>query len=221
MKVMYSPIISQASGAAGPVVASRWKGINFMRERVIPANPRTADQVAVRGLMARATAWWHDLPALMKAYCDVLAQGLPQSGFNAFAKRNVRDLYTWLTTLAQPVPTNVPPRIMPLNSPVNPIAPDLAALTDDPGQIECTWTAGDAVGTHHVHFLVGSVSAATPGVFPNNLFLGDTGIVPVSEGSGVIPELTPGGHYMVAALVRDGDDRYSIGRLAWGTAGAA
>lgn len=58
------PLMSlDASGKfADTLVASIWKGRNYMRKYVIPANPKTAAQTAHRGTFSDAVAGWHNLP---------------------------------------------------------------------------------------------------------------------------------------------------------------
>lgn len=59
------PLMSlDASGKfAGVMVASIWKGRNYMRQYVIPTNPNTTAQQAQRALLAAAVAAWKLIPA--------------------------------------------------------------------------------------------------------------------------------------------------------------
>jgi len=74
---------------ADTLTASFWRGINYIRVRVIPQNPKTTDQVGVREIFTNGVLAWHtdekvsaeDRTAWSDAY-----QGLPLSGFNAFMK---------------------------------------------------------------------------------------------------------------------------------------
>lgn len=82
-----------ASGAlADALVFARWKGIDYARKYVIPANPKTAAQSTQRGYMTAAVAAWHTVGAdaleaadksAWSRYAGVLG---PMSGFNAFCK---------------------------------------------------------------------------------------------------------------------------------------
>lgn len=49
MAVLPAGILSHPSGKIGDVVCSKWKGIPYIREFVIPANPNTASQQTERG----------------------------------------------------------------------------------------------------------------------------------------------------------------------------
>lgn len=63
MALVNGPLFSlSASGQLGKaLVYSRWKGRDYVREYVIPANPRTIAQFIQRGIMAAASRWWAGL----------------------------------------------------------------------------------------------------------------------------------------------------------------
>lgn len=64
MAKLKAPLLSLgASGAIGKsLVFFPWKGIDAVREYVVPANPRTAGQIAQRGYLEDAVDAWHDAP---------------------------------------------------------------------------------------------------------------------------------------------------------------
>jgi len=158
MKVRWSPLISQASGATGPIVASRWRGIDYIRERIVPANPKSADQMTQRDFLTKVVAWWHDIEEQLQDYCKLLVLGEPLSGFNAFTKRNLKDLADL-----------VDPRIMPLNAVPNPIT-DLAGAPGTAGAtVALTWTQGEANIEDKIYVLAGEIAEA--GDIPANLAL--------------------------------------------------
>jgi len=83
-----------ASGKlADSLVYMKWKGINDVRQYVIPANPRTAKQQTQRGYMTSAVTLWHDTPLILadltawNVYATTLAAIM--SGFNSFVKKVV------------------------------------------------------------------------------------------------------------------------------------
>jgi len=86
-----------ASGKlANSLVYMKWKGINDVRQYVIPANPKTEDQNTQRGYMTSALTAWHaagfieaDLTAWDR-YAGTLSKIM--SGFNAFVKKNIEAL---------------------------------------------------------------------------------------------------------------------------------
>ena len=90
MAKVAGPLLSlSASGKfANTLVASVWKGIPYMRQYVVPANPQTTAQVAHRALFTSGVSFWQTLKAvaIMKTAWGVEALVSPdtQSGFNAF-----------------------------------------------------------------------------------------------------------------------------------------
>ncbi len=79
-----------ASGTIGDAITfSNWKGLPYVRSRVIPANPQTADQISIRGIMTSAVSKWQDaavVPAASKLSWDYYASGTGMSGFNRYVK---------------------------------------------------------------------------------------------------------------------------------------
>lgn len=86
--VTFSPLIADIRGKTADVVFSSWKGRNYIRQRVIPANPRTADQTAVRDSLAEAVAIWQQLPGALQDGYGNAAANLNISGYNDFVGRN-------------------------------------------------------------------------------------------------------------------------------------
>jgi len=81
-----------ASGKlANSLVYMKWKGINDVRQYVIPANPKTAGQVTQRGYMTSAVTLWHTTPLIAadltawNVFATTLAQTM--SGFNSFVRK--------------------------------------------------------------------------------------------------------------------------------------
>jgi hypothetical protein len=87
MKVT-APLFSlDASGSlGGAIVASKWKGRNYMRRLVIPANPRSGGQTANRALIAFLSQVWAGLTAPNQATWNALAAQGNFSPFNAFVR---------------------------------------------------------------------------------------------------------------------------------------
>lgn len=81
-------LLGEYSGKIGNLVASSWKGINYVRSFVIPANPQTSAQTAWRNvfqvvvLLARTL-----LSAVIQPYWDV--QYKRNSGYAEFMKTNL------------------------------------------------------------------------------------------------------------------------------------
>jgi hypothetical protein len=93
-----APLLSlDASGAfADTIVASKWKGINYMRLRVIPENPQTAPQVAIRTVLRHGVEKWRDasyVPASSKNAWETYAAGTGMSGFNRWMRYYIDNNY--------------------------------------------------------------------------------------------------------------------------------
>ena len=98
-------------GASGQIaktlVYMTWKGIDDVREYVIPANPNTAGQQTQRGYFSAAVEAWHTdgYTALDVAAWNLyaLAQKVAASGFNMFTKLRVLAdvaVHAWVTLTA-------------------------------------------------------------------------------------------------------------------------
>lgn len=85
-----APVLSlDASGSlGGALVFSKWKGRNYVRSRVIPANPKSGGQVGVRSMFKFLTQIWDGLTAGNKATWEDRAADLVVSEFNAFISYN-------------------------------------------------------------------------------------------------------------------------------------
>jgi hypothetical protein len=80
-----------ASGQlGGAIVFSKWKGRNYVRQYVIPSNPNTDGQIAVRARMKFLAQIWASVAAPAQASWDAAAAAGQYSAFNAFSKANSR-----------------------------------------------------------------------------------------------------------------------------------
>lgn len=78
-----------ASGSlAGALVFSKWKGRNYVRQLVIPSNPRSAGQQSVRGMFKFLSQIWNGIAANRKATWEDRADDKIVSPFNAFMGYN-------------------------------------------------------------------------------------------------------------------------------------
>lgn len=78
----------QYSGQAGKAgVFAKWKGRQYRRAYVIPANPKTTMQIAVRGYFTNAITHWHTLHSIQRLVYSYLATGLVMSGMNLLVRR--------------------------------------------------------------------------------------------------------------------------------------
>lgn len=95
---IFGDIYSGKVGKAG--VFATWKGRQYRRSYVIPANPRTPAQQTVRNSFKNAVDAWHGFDALQKEAYNYLATPLQISGFNLWVSR-----YQKAATSGQPLPT--------------------------------------------------------------------------------------------------------------------
>jgi len=76
------------SGAVGEAgVFAVWKGRQYRRRYVKPANPDTTMQRAVRDSFTAAVSFWHILSSIERLVFSYLATGLVMSGFNYLVSR--------------------------------------------------------------------------------------------------------------------------------------
>lgn len=108
-----APLLSfDARGSiAKSIVYSTWKGIKYARQHVVPANPKSTEQVLTR----TAFTWVHDaykyFPADVTAPWIQYAKGQPFTGPNAFSSANIAGLrgQTSLTNIVFTKPTGGAP----------------------------------------------------------------------------------------------------------------
>jgi len=76
------------SGQAGHAgVFAHWKGRQYRRSYVIPANPNTTKQQSVRTNLANAIVRWHLYCSTIRKAYAYMAAGLVMSGFNLLVRR--------------------------------------------------------------------------------------------------------------------------------------
>lgn len=94
MAKVTGPLLSiNAKGTiASTQTYASWRGINYVRQRVIPANPRTTKQQSIRNIFANMGMLWLYAPQLLKDPWEAYAVGKPQTGRNRFIGTNVNSL---------------------------------------------------------------------------------------------------------------------------------
>lgn len=90
MVKLFAPALSLgASGTIGNAITfSKWKGRSYLRERVIPANPKSGLQVGFRAMFKFLAQQWQNLTGAQQADYADLAASLAISPFNAYVKLN-------------------------------------------------------------------------------------------------------------------------------------
>jgi len=217
--IKFSPIIAEASGSAGPVVFSRWKGQPYIRSRVTPANPDSNDQKGARGVLRKIVAWYHDLAQEVQDALDAVAAQTSVSGFNLFTQRNAQDLAQDPWPEPPVPPTNPLAQIMPLSTPVNPVDSVAAAAGTPAGSINITWDQGSAK-TDDKSYVLAELHS-TP--FDQSAIFIPTGTpVTVQTEALTITNLTPGAVYDLYVMVETAaGGSFSIARPVKATAKAA
>lgn len=88
MAKLSTGILGRTTGKVANVVGGNWKGINYIREKVTPRNPRTPLQQAQRSNMRLAVAWVLPLiGSLITPFINRFTTRM--SGYNAVVSRNV------------------------------------------------------------------------------------------------------------------------------------
>ena len=90
MVVVTGPLFSiTASGSlAKAVTYSSWKGRAYVRQRVIPANPKTGPQTGMRSMLKFLSQEWTNLSIAEKADWTTRAAATVISNFNAYVSYN-------------------------------------------------------------------------------------------------------------------------------------
>jgi hypothetical protein len=125
-----------ASGQFGKsLVAASWKGVAYMRRYVIPANPQTAMQSAVRAAMRLLGASWAPMSAADKALWEAEVDG-PATGLNMWTKASLPSMRD-----------NKGPLRLPTGGIATaPAAPAAPAATAGVRQVTLTWTPSVTAG---------------------------------------------------------------------------
>ena len=88
MAKIRSGILSKTTGKVGGVVGASWKGINYIREHITPANPQSEAQNTQREKMRQMVQLAKPLIGVVfHQYVDPLIRKM--SGFNWFIKKNI------------------------------------------------------------------------------------------------------------------------------------
>lgn len=89
VKVLGPAFSMDASGSlAGALVFSKWKGRNYIRQLVTPANPKSGGQVGMRAAFKFLTQQWASLSAPNQATWEDRADDMVASAFNAYLSYN-------------------------------------------------------------------------------------------------------------------------------------
>jgi len=88
MAILRSGILGRASGKVAGVVGAHWKGVSYIREKVIPTNPNTTLQQAQRAKMTKAVQFAKlFIGPVFNKYQDHFEKMM--SGYNRFISTNL------------------------------------------------------------------------------------------------------------------------------------
>lgn len=189
MKVRTSVLVAALSGAAGDVVAATWKGIQYIRTRVIPANPKSAAQTLQREAFARCVDCFQGLPVDIKDGLDVLGTEQQLAGFNVMMSDSVKEERT-----------NHGHRIFPTNRHAPPLNGFTAAAgAGVEGDIDITWDVDDWLATDAADVYT-RLKEAVGDEYTTPWVQDDTGALDMSTGAFTIAGMGDALDYIVAIV---------------------
>ena len=120
MALVTGPLMSMsASGTVGDAITfATWKGRPYVRERVVPKNPKSAKQTGIRVMLRFASKLWKATTAQNKAYWVDEGTSREISPFNAFLSAQMN---AWLLTRA-PAFAVIPARSVACATPASAVA---------------------------------------------------------------------------------------------------
>lgn len=89
MRVIFAPLVSDARGRFGGLVASAWRATRVVRRFEAPGNPNTALQQGVRMIFRNATRCYTCMTTRFRAAWEAYQTGKNFTGRNAFIARQV------------------------------------------------------------------------------------------------------------------------------------
>jgi hypothetical protein len=91
MAKITGPLVSLgARGTIGKTATyASWRGRAYVRQRVIPKNPRSTDQVANRTLFSFLQQMWKLSPTLVQDVWTLATNGTPKTNRNSFTQANI------------------------------------------------------------------------------------------------------------------------------------
>ena len=80
---------------ADTLTGSFWRGINYIRVRVVPHNPQSVKQTAIRDVLTDGVSKWRfgAISVSNKNWWNTYARGLGESGFNRFMRTYLQANY--------------------------------------------------------------------------------------------------------------------------------
>ena len=190
-RVTYSPIVTRLSGSVADATFAHWKGRSYLRARVTPTNPNTADQQKQRNKLKYSVLQWQGLDTDVKANWNEYASPYAKSGFNYWCDFNIPQQF-----VADALNQTLAPPNSDLAGPT-----DFAAATGSgAGEIDCTWSAGATGAGIYIEIWAFKAGAAYFDTAPVQC---STETVLASAGSVTLTGLDAGEDYNVVAAIKD------------------
>lgn len=94
MKIKWGALVVDGSGKLGGHVASKNKGGNYLRTKVTPTNPQTAEQSNVRSIFATISSGWSSLTESSRlSFADKIAEYSKTNIFGDLKSPTAKALY--------------------------------------------------------------------------------------------------------------------------------
>lgn len=199
MAKVKSPLLS--IGASGQIGSSQvygvWRGVPYVRQHVVPSNPRTTGQTTTRNAFSALAALWKLMPALSQAPFAKAAQGKPLTDRNSLMKTNLGALR------GQPDMTNW------TGSPGAfggfPITAIAAAAGAASGEIDVTVTSPPEPPDWTISsVIVQAIADRDPATIPTEIVVDDEDLAPTVDGDTIITlgGLVPGADYVLSGWIQ-------------------
>lgn len=169
-----------ASGSlADTIVFSKWKGRNYVRQHVIPSNPKTGLQTGVRAMMRFFTQIWASLSATIQGHWKAAADPLSITPLNSGCSFNLERERQDFGALQDPTFT----------AGAVEAAPAAPAATAQIKSLKLAWTDSAGADDWCTFIYMSAVGVVTPG--PDTLIR----IVPKGDMVYTVPDLVTGTTY--------------------------
>ncbi|MBA7658682.1 hypothetical protein ES703_66641 [subsurface metagenome] len=204
-----SVLISDIRNKAGSVVFSSWKGRNYIRKYVIPGNPKSDDQMAIRNAFSRCVACYQGLANDIQDFLDILGSDLQMSGFNRM-----------MSTCIKKERDSLLHRIIPPNSYVDHIEGYLLETSIQDKKLDISWiTAGWTAAEIPTYLYRAPLEAgySTPWVE----IVPDGGAGDMTDGLAVLTMPDTDTVYAVCMIAEDDEANFSGGEVSSAASGTA
>jgi len=181
MATTKGPLMSlDASGSlADTIVYSKWKGRNYVRQHVIPSNPKTGLQVGMRSMMRFVTQIWATLSLIIQDRWKVVADPLSITPLNAMVQLNQERVRQDFGSVQDPT----------LAEGAVEAAPTVPVATAQIKSLKLTWVDSAGADDWCTFIYMDATGVVTPG--PSNLIR----IIPTGDQQFVVTGLTTGTTY--------------------------